>query len=337
MKIQTIKLVLKTYLVLSFLAVCVAAQGNAFSFQGKLNDGANPANGRYDLEFKLFDAILGGTQIGPTVARPGTTLINGVFSVTLDFGAQAFQNPNSIFIEIAIRPFGSPNQLTILGPRQQLTVVPFASRSQNSTNADNSQNSAQLGGVAASEYITRTNGGADFIRNSTQTQTNSNFNISGAGTINGNLSVGGNFSLAGSQTVAGNSNLGAVNTSGNLTQTRAPYGLPKAMIYVEANGTIVRCYNGVTGNSTGNCGFTVTFPNVFSAVYMINFGFSVNDRFFSVTPRAGGNLNNIGANYFFEFSTTFPANPFAIYVRAFFTDVDSSQSNITNPFMVIVY
>jgi hypothetical protein len=158
-----------------FLSVTAFAQGNAFSFQGKLNDGANPANGRYDLKFKLFDAIAGGNQIGPTVPRPNTTLINGVFSTTLDFGAVAFQNSGATFIEIAIKPYGSPNTLTILGPRQQLTVVPYASRAQNSTNSDLAQNSLRLGGIAAGEYITRTNGGADFIRNSTQTQANSDW------------------------------------------------------------------------------------------------------------------------------------------------------------------
>ena len=159
--------------IILLLSGAMFGQGNAFSFQGRLNDGTNPANGRYDLEFKLFDAALGGTQIGPTVQRPNTVLINGVFSTTLDFGAVAFQNPSATFIEIAVKPTGSPNLLTILGPRQQLTVVPYASRSQNSTNSDLAQNSLRLDGIAAGEYITRTGGGADFIRNSTQTQTNS--------------------------------------------------------------------------------------------------------------------------------------------------------------------
>ncbi len=63
------------------------AQGNGFSFQGRLNDGTNPANGAYDLEFRLYPTIQGGTPIGNTVvSRPNTALINGVFSVTLDFG-----------------------------------------------------------------------------------------------------------------------------------------------------------------------------------------------------------------------------------------------------------
>ena len=75
-------------------------------------------------------------QIGALVDRPNTVLANGVFSVVLDFGATAFNNPASIFIEIAVKPNGSPNAYTILGPRQQLTVVPYAVRATNATNAD---------------------------------------------------------------------------------------------------------------------------------------------------------------------------------------------------------
>ena len=99
---------------ITILSGAVWAQGNAFSFQGRLNDGTTPANGSYDLQFRLYNAATGGTQIGTTTAlRPNTTLINGVFSVTLDFGATAFNNPNLVFIEIGIRPNGSPNAYTI--------------------------------------------------------------------------------------------------------------------------------------------------------------------------------------------------------------------------------
>lgn len=112
------------------------AQGNAFSFQGRLNDGTNPANGAYDLEFRLYPTITGGTQIATVVSRPNTALINGVFSVMLDFGPTAFNNPNSVFIEIAVRPNGSPNAYTILGPRQQLSVVPYAIKANNAASAD---------------------------------------------------------------------------------------------------------------------------------------------------------------------------------------------------------
>jgi len=53
-------------------------------------------------------------------------LINGVFIVTLDFGAASFNRPIALFIEIGVKPACSPIAYTILGPRQQLTVAPFA-------------------------------------------------------------------------------------------------------------------------------------------------------------------------------------------------------------------
>ena len=37
---------------LLFGAFPVEAQTTAFNYQGKLNDGGNPANGAYDLQFK---------------------------------------------------------------------------------------------------------------------------------------------------------------------------------------------------------------------------------------------------------------------------------------------
>lgn len=37
-------------------ALCAYAQGNAFTYQGSLNDAGSPANGSYDLTFALFDS-----------------------------------------------------------------------------------------------------------------------------------------------------------------------------------------------------------------------------------------------------------------------------------------
>src|SRR5205823_840441 len=50
-------------LVLAFsksLSPTAFAQGSTFTYQGRLNDGANPANGHYDLIFALYDAASGG-------------------------------------------------------------------------------------------------------------------------------------------------------------------------------------------------------------------------------------------------------------------------------------
>ena len=61
---------------LLFIAVASAkAQTTSFSYQGRLTDGANPANGSYQMQFALFDALTGGNQIGATLAFDGVALI----------------------------------------------------------------------------------------------------------------------------------------------------------------------------------------------------------------------------------------------------------------------
>jgi hypothetical protein len=65
------------------------AQGSAFTYQGRLNDGANPATGIYDLRFETYDAPSGGTGQGRAVTNSAVSVSNGLFTVTLDFGAGA--------------------------------------------------------------------------------------------------------------------------------------------------------------------------------------------------------------------------------------------------------
>ena len=49
-------------LVLFAGSLAASPLGSAFSYQGRLNDGANAANGFYDLQFAVFDASAGGNQ-----------------------------------------------------------------------------------------------------------------------------------------------------------------------------------------------------------------------------------------------------------------------------------
>jgi hypothetical protein len=77
----------------------------------------------------------------------------------------------------------------------------------------------------------------------------------------------------------------AIYSSGNAGQNREYGGWVKALLFVNTNGTIARCYNGVTGAATGNCGFTISHPQ--PGVYDFNFGFQIDDRFITTTT-----LNN---------------------------------------------
>ncbi len=102
----------------------VVAQGTAFTYQGVLNDTNGPVNGSYDLQFLLFDAAEGGSQQGLTLDRFGMVVSNGLFTTTLDYGANIFTGP-SRWLEIRVAPFET-RAFTTLAPRQPLTPTPYA-------------------------------------------------------------------------------------------------------------------------------------------------------------------------------------------------------------------
>src|SRR5467141_3351959 len=89
-------------------------QTTAFTYQGRLTDGGNPANGNYDLQFALFDSAAGGSQIGATQTVNTVAVSGGIFAVTLDFGLNAFPGANR-FLEIGVRP-PSGGSFTTLSP-----------------------------------------------------------------------------------------------------------------------------------------------------------------------------------------------------------------------------
>src|SRR5437870_12935150 len=125
--------------VLAFLlaATSALAQTSSFIYQGRLTDGGTPANGNYDLQFVLWDSLSGGAQVGSTQTLNTVAVSNGVFTVSLDFGANSFPGANR-FLEISARPTGG--SFTLLTPRQQITSTPYAIRSANASSADTATN-----------------------------------------------------------------------------------------------------------------------------------------------------------------------------------------------------
>ena len=98
--------------------------GTAFTYQGYLTQGQQPADGSFELAFSLFDAPEGGAQVGATVFRT-LTVNGGLFVAELDFGGVFDGAP--LWLEIGVRPAGDTGPLTRLLPRQRLTAVPYAS------------------------------------------------------------------------------------------------------------------------------------------------------------------------------------------------------------------
>ncbi len=203
-----------------FGANVIAAQTTEFTYQGKINDTMGTA-ASYDFEFRLFDVAAGGTAIG-TNQRLGVPVSSGVFTVRLDFGANFNGQPR--WLEIAVKPLGSPNAFTILTPRQPMSSAPYAVRSLNAATAETSTNSLQLGGAAANQFVQTGDArlsdarnplpnSGNYIQNTTTQQAASNFNITGSGTA-GTLS-GGTVN-AGQYNIGGNRILSTSNFSSTL-------------------------------------------------------------------------------------------------------------------------
>ncbi len=185
---------------------------NTFTYQGILADGAAPANGSFDIRFRLFDQLAspGGTQIGPTVCAEDVLVTDGRFTSPLDFGA-AF-NGQRRFLEIAVRPGNAGNcavlvGYTVLSPRQELTASPHAAFALTAGSA------SSLNGQPASFFTNATNindGTISDLRLSTNVATNA-----GTQTFSGNktFAAAPTFSAAGTPfSVSGNglvSNLNA--------------------------------------------------------------------------------------------------------------------------------
>lgn len=103
------------------LAVAAPAQAVAaqFSYQGRLTDAAGqPMTGSRDLTIQFWDDATAGSQVGADVARPGTPLVDGVFSLVLDAPADAVDG-RALWLRVAVDG-------AWLAPRQPILAVPYA-------------------------------------------------------------------------------------------------------------------------------------------------------------------------------------------------------------------
>ena len=100
-----------------------APLGTAFTYQGHLYDANHVANNLYDFQFKLYDANSGGTKKGNDVNIPDVDVIDGYFTVNLDFGNVL--DGNELWLDIGVRPGvqNDPSPYSLLSPRQKLTLA----------------------------------------------------------------------------------------------------------------------------------------------------------------------------------------------------------------------
>src|SRR5436190_14200947 len=131
----------------SLTSLFCRAQGTAFTYQGRLNNSGVPANGVFDLVFAIYDLPTGmGAFANQT--NSATPVTNGLFTVTLNFGAGIFTGPDR-WLEIATRTNG-PGSFATLSPRQRITATPYAITA---GNVSGSVSASQLSGSIASANI----------------------------------------------------------------------------------------------------------------------------------------------------------------------------------------
>ena len=134
--------------ILNYQQSTVQAQGTGFTYQGRLNNGANLANGSYNLMFTLFNTNTGGSFIGHPVTNLAVNVNSGLFTVQVDFGPNVFTGATN-WLQIAVAT-NTSNLYTNLTPRQQLTPVPYAFQAQN---VSGTITSASLGGTYGNALI----------------------------------------------------------------------------------------------------------------------------------------------------------------------------------------
>ncbi|WP_170113393.1 tail fiber domain-containing protein [Ahniella affigens] len=206
------------------LALCspAFAMSTAFTYQGSLEDAGLPANGTFDFSFELLDH--------QTIVREDVTVIDGLFTVDLDFGPAITMGDYELLV--GVRPgnqtgaFAPLNTSTPIRPVPQAQVAEFAGEAA----------SVSPNAVGAVGIIDGSVGAAEI--NSTEVQRR----VAGSCGANEAIrSVAADGSVTCSVTSGAVSAVTAINTGSGLT------GGP-----ITSSGTISVASNGITSSHIGD-------------------------------------------------------------------------------------
>jgi hypothetical protein len=129
MPIRRVTFIAVATLVLHAVPAAAAPLGTGITYQGLLRSSGAPVTGSYDFDFRLFTDSTGGTLVGTDQAALGVAVVNGLFTVSLDFGSAAFDG-SARWLDIQVRAAGGPTY-TALAPRQPVLAAPYALRAIN--------------------------------------------------------------------------------------------------------------------------------------------------------------------------------------------------------------
>jgi microcystin-dependent protein len=133
----------------------------AFTYQGFLKDKDKPIDDEFDLEFRLFDANVDGSQLG-LVTYDNYLVVDGHVAVELDFGSDVFTGQRR-WLQVSIHKSNAPQPFTDLAPRLELTLTPYALYALYAEDANNTNDANTLDGFHA-DNLPYINGGGTANR-----------------------------------------------------------------------------------------------------------------------------------------------------------------------------
>jgi len=139
--------------VIALASPAVAQPADLPTYQGRLTDNGQPANGTYEINVNYYDSAVGGTWLAGD-GHTGVVVTDGLFMVPLAaYEFSSFANgPGEIWLDLEVRPMGSFDPYTPLTPRQIVTRAPLAHRALNAFNADNADTATTAGTAAAADF-----------------------------------------------------------------------------------------------------------------------------------------------------------------------------------------
>ena len=222
-------------------------QGTAFTYQGELRQNNVPVTASADMVFTLYDAVAAGNVIGAPIALTAQNgdpvqVVDGLFTVSLDFGAPAFLTMVDDARWLAVTVNGNS-----LSPRTKIENAPYALTSQLAYDVlAGSIGSTQINATQVQQRVSGSCASGSSISVIDQNGTVS-CQAAGSGTITGVSSANG-------------SGLSGGGTSGSVTLGTDLTVLQKRITGTCATGSAVSAVNGDGTVVCQSAGTAFTLP-----------------------------------------------------------------------------
>ncbi|MDH4240089.1 MAG: tail fiber domain-containing protein [Phycisphaerae bacterium] len=277
--------------------ICEAEpMGTAFTYQGRLIDSNSVADRLYDFQFALFDDPIPGVGIlQGYIDVNDLDVIDGYFTVELDFNEPNAFTGDRCWLEVAVRPGDSndPKAFVKLSPRQEVTPTPYALYAKS----------------AGLQVPIQVSGSFDFpaaVIEATNTSTGNGYAIAGIQSDKGTVGyVGGYYGIYGRHD--GGHNYGYLGGSDygvygrNINENHGYLGSDSYGVYGSSISGVAGYFTSSSGHGliveSGNVGIGTTNPYSLSQLEVANF--STSDHARAVYGRAwdNGNVTNYGGYF----------------------------------------